>query len=250
MRLTTKGTFETPFGTQGTGADELKGPEGIALDGEGNVWVSDFLNDRVDEFSSTGAFKLTIGWGVQNGEKKLETCTSSCQAGIAGSGEGQFSKPAYVAFSGGNLYVTDTQNHRVEEFTPQGSFLREFGSSVLSLPEGIAADKAGNLYVVDHEKGDVVVFSPTGSVVTSFGSRGSGVGQVDDPAGIVISEAGDAYVADGGNDRVEVFREVTPAVHDQKTIYYTSEANSEHAACGEHPAWETLVCGDPSLRAA
>ena len=85
--------YTTSFGTEGTGAGQFKGPLGVAVDGAGNVWVADAGNNRVEEFSSAGAFIKTVGWGVKNGKAEAETCTTSCKAGIAGSGNGQFKRP-------------------------------------------------------------------------------------------------------------------------------------------------------------
>jgi YD repeat-containing protein len=50
------------------------------------------------------------------------------------------------------------------------------------------------------------------------------------------------YVADGGNDRVEVWAPDAQAAHDTKTIYYTKTANTEYPSCGGHVEWENLPC--------
>ena len=64
---------------------------------------------------------LVGGWGVKDAKKEAETCTTTCQAGIAGSGTGQFFDPQTLAFSGGKVYVDDRGNNRVEEFASTGS---------------------------------------------------------------------------------------------------------------------------------
>ena len=84
-------------GIGGGGAGQLLSPEGIAADPSGDVYVADQANNRIDEFSSVGAFIKAYGWGVSNGASAFETCTSSCQAGIAGGGAGQFTLPSGVA---------------------------------------------------------------------------------------------------------------------------------------------------------
>src|SRR5262249_29417849 len=99
LTTTTSGftpTFTTASGSQGSGAGQLSGPLGDAVDASGNVWVSDTANNRVEEFSSAGTFMMTFGWGVKDGKAEGETCTSteSCQAGIAGPGAGQLNEPA------------------------------------------------------------------------------------------------------------------------------------------------------------
>jgi streptogramin lyase len=155
QEFTEAGAFLRTFGSEGTGAGQLKGPTGIAVSSAG-VYVADYSNNRVEEFSTTGAFVRAIGWGVSNGEAKLEVCTSSCQAGIAGAGSGQFSLPRQIVAeaSTGNLYVTDAGNNRVEEITSGGSFLTAFGTAgtgegQFKFSGGIALSANNGIYVVD-----------------------------------------------------------------------------------------------------
>ena len=77
-------------GIQGGGAGQLYVPAGVATDSSGDVYVADYDNDRIDEFSAAGSFIKAYGWGVSDGASQFETCTSTCQAGIAGGGAGQF----------------------------------------------------------------------------------------------------------------------------------------------------------------
>ena len=70
---------------------------------------------------------MALGYGVTNGEEKLETCTSGCRAGTAGSGNGQLKDAADLAFSGTNMYVADTHNNRIEEFNEKDEFIAKFG---------------------------------------------------------------------------------------------------------------------------
>jgi DNA-binding beta-propeller fold protein YncE len=111
----------------------------------------------VREFSSNLEFKLAFGWGVNNnGGDRLETCTveADCKEGVPGSGEGQFNNPGYLAIdAAGNLWVADQGNNRVQEFSPQGEYLIQFGTAgsgagQLSSPQGIAI-VGGAAYVAD-----------------------------------------------------------------------------------------------------
>src|SRR5262249_620144 len=126
---------------------------GVAVDQQGNVWVAD--GNRVREYSNNLEFKLAVGWGVTDGEAKLETCaTSECKLGIAGSGEGQFSNPGYLTVdAAGNIWVADQGNNRVQELSPSGQYITQFGSAgsgagQFSSPQGIAVT-GGLAYVVD-----------------------------------------------------------------------------------------------------
>jgi hypothetical protein len=104
-------------GLFGGGAGEFYNPYGVAIDPSGNVYVADVSNFRVQEFSSAGTFIKAWGWGVSDGADQLETCTSACQAGLAGGGAGGLTAPSGVAVDpSGNVYVTDVGNNRVQEF--------------------------------------------------------------------------------------------------------------------------------------
>ena len=57
-------------------------PASIAIDPSGDVWVPDPGDERVQEFTSEGAFVMGFGWGVSDGAEAFETCTSKCRAGL------------------------------------------------------------------------------------------------------------------------------------------------------------------------
>jgi hypothetical protein len=84
-------------GIYGSGAGQFGRPFGIATDSSGNVYVGDYHHNRIEKFSSSGAFISAWGWGVTDGAARYEICTSSCQAGISGSGDDQFADPVAIA---------------------------------------------------------------------------------------------------------------------------------------------------------
>ena len=249
--LNEKSEYVSKFGTKGTGAGQFEGPVSIAVAPGGDIWVGDLDNNRVEELSSAGAFIETIGYGVSNGESKFEICTSSCKAGIEGSGNGQFAFVQDIAVSGGDVFVADYTNARVDEFNEKGEYAGKFGSKGKGNGQfegavGIAASAtAGYLYVTDFGNDRVQEFTTTGTYMYQFGSKGSGSGQLDLPEGVAVNSAGDVYVVDSGNNRIE---EWIPTItgnegaHDTKTIYYTTAANSEYKECGEQPAMANLPC--------
>src|SRR5262249_24486423 len=109
------------FGTSGSGAGQFQVPIGVAVGPHnGTVYVGDSANARIQEFNKNGKFKAAWGWGVRDGQEQSEACThrNGCQAGIPGSGAGQFALPTSVAvdnFSGGQskgaVYVGDLINN-------------------------------------------------------------------------------------------------------------------------------------------
>jgi YD repeat-containing protein len=255
--LSSTGAFVASFGSKGAGVAQFNLAEGIAIDSSGDVWVADQDNWRVDEYSSSGTFMMAVGWGVKDGKAEAETCTTVCQVGIAGSGNGQLDGGTAVAFSGGNAYVTDYGNKRVDEFSLSGTYISKFGSGGTGNGKfegvyGIATDPiSGDLYVGDSHLHRVQKFTPAGVFVSSFGAEGSGSGQfagsgpLASPQGMVANSAGDLYIVDDSNNRVE---EWAPTVtgnegaHSIKRTYYTSGTEAKVAACQNHPEWANLPC--------
>jgi hypothetical protein len=180
------------FGAPGSGADQLEGPEGVAVnDTTGDVYVADTGNDRIDEFEPDGTFVRAWGWGVATGGAKLETCTATCQKGISGSSPGEFVTPTFIAVdnsagpSAGDVYVSDRGDNTVTKFTETGVLVESWGTKgqlkettggvLFKELTGIAVDFSGNLWVHDEENLDE--FSDAGSFVVgnSFDSeRGGG----------------------------------------------------------------------------
>ena len=144
--LTTTAAFAAlpeGFGSEGPGAGQFFEPSGIAVDqGNGDVFIADRNNDRIDMFSGKGVFVRAWGWGVADGKTKApQVCTTRCYGGteapFVGAGAGQFNSPEGIAVdnggfsaSEGDVYVVDAGNHRVQKFSPEGTFLLMFGGQV------------------------------------------------------------------------------------------------------------------------
>jgi sugar lactone lactonase YvrE len=202
-------SFLSSFGTQGTGNGQFNNPTGVALDSSGNVWVTDTANNRVEEFSSTGTFMTTFGWGVKDGKAKEEACTSteSCQTGIAGSGPGQLQEPAGIATAGGQLWVVDRGNSRVEEFSTAGAYLNKqiaTGTAPYQTgPNGVALDAHGDLFVTGSYFGQIQKFSiETGKELAGILTYMGGYRAQE---GVAVDQQGNVWVADGDSNRVREF---------------------------------------------
>jgi hypothetical protein len=168
------------FGSSGSGAGQLSSPTGVAIQAtSGNVYVADSGNARVDEFGPGGNFILAFGWGVADGKARAEVCASSCQAGIAGSGPGQFSSPRSIAFgvpggpSAGKVFVGDAGNNVVEKFNGSGGFISTIDGT--TTPQGhfqsladISVDQSGNLWTVDGSTNNVDEFNAKGAFVQQW----------------------------------------------------------------------------------
>lgn len=133
------------------------GPGGIAVDKDGNIYVADTWNHRIQKFDKTG--KFLAKWGTF---ASVADANSAADADI----NSKFWGPRGMAIGPeGNLYVTDTGNKRVLVFTPEGKFVRKIDSNLtqaridagdkfnkpgeLNEPIGIAVDKDGNVFVAD-----------------------------------------------------------------------------------------------------
>jgi DNA-binding beta-propeller fold protein YncE len=175
-------------GEPGGRAGQLSFPGGIAVDGTGNVYVTDPANDRVSQFTNEGAFVLAFGYDVvPGGGKGFEICTQAtgCKPGIAGAQAGQLAGPSYVVSDGaGSIFVTDQANIRVNQFTDAGAFVRAWGFDVV--PGG--------------GEGFEICTQATGC---KRGEPGGRAGQLSFPTGIAAA-GGDLYVADG-NSRISQF---------------------------------------------
>ena len=165
-------------------------PAGIAVDGEGNVYVSDYALDRVVKFGPDGS--VLSQWGG------------------TGSALGQFNSPFGVAIDASNtLFVVDQLNNRVQRFAADGTALSAWGTAGaaagdLRTPFGVAVN-GGRGYVADFGNDRVEVFGQDGSLLSTLGGRGSGDGQFQRPAGVAVGPDGTLYVTDHFNDRVQRF---------------------------------------------
>jgi sugar lactone lactonase YvrE len=176
------------WGSAGRGAGQLNTPRGVALDGQGNVYVADSLNHRIQKFDRSG--KLLTAWGSE------------------GAGDGQLKEPMGVAVDGqGNVYVADTWNHRIQKFDPSGKFLLKWTGQNGGFwgPRGIALDPQGNVYVTDTGNKRIQKFDPNGRFQAQMGSAGAGPGQLNEPIGLAVGADGTVYVADTNNRRIQAF---------------------------------------------
>lgn len=178
------------FGFAWKGADigKFDVPWGVATDREGNVFISDTSNARIQKFTHDGTPLLK--WGRD------------------GSFDGAFFYPRGVTVDFvGNIYVADEGNHRIQKFDARGSFLAKWGREgngpgQFKSPWGVACDALGNVYVVDQSNHRIQKFDGNGTFLCSWGNRGLTDGQLNFPSGMAIDKEGYVYVVDSGNNRV------------------------------------------------
>ena len=182
--------YVNEFGSYGEGNSQFIWPTAIAIDSQGNLYVSDEWLNRISVFTKDGEFIQE--WGT------------------SGHGQGQLSRPSGLAFDSRDcLYVSDSRNHRVQKFTKDGQCLGQFGTfgcgeGELNLPWGIGVDKQDLVYVADWRNDRVLQFGTDMEFLAAFGQSGLEVGQFNRPTAVSVDGDGDIYVADWNNHRVQV----------------------------------------------
>ncbi len=185
------------FGTAGMNSGEFHHPRGIAVAPNGEIFVIDSDNHRVQVFDAQGTFLRE--WGSQ------------------GSQPGQFQEPwgIFVA-SDGLVYVADTWNHRIQVFEPDGRFVRQWGTfgevvgavggaGVFYGPRDVAVNTKGEVFVSDTGNKRIVVFDRQGNYLDQWGGGGVIPGAFEEPVGLTLDSQNHLYVADTWNQRVQVF---------------------------------------------
>ncbi len=188
------GAFADTGGTLGGAFPRFYGPRAIALDADGNLYVTDTGNKRVEKFSPDG--ELMGQWGG------------------FGALDGQFSEPVGIAIDGqGYIYVADTWNQRIQKFDADFNFVMAWpvygweSQSVVNKPY-LAVDGEGHIYATDPEGYRVLKFDAQGNFLATFGEYGLGDQGLNLPIGIAVDGAGNVYVADSDNNRVVKFAPV------------------------------------------
>ena len=131
--------------------------------------------------------------------------------GKKGSGDGMFKDPMGVAVSDRDeILVADNENHRVQVFDSNGTFLTYFGrkgenTGEFNEPVGIAIDKGRNIFISEWNNHSVQIFSWEGKNLHSFGSQGSLDSQLTYPWGLSLDSTGNVIVADAGNKLIKIF---------------------------------------------
>ncbi len=219
----------------------LKLPMGITVSEKGRIYVADQDRDAIVVFSPNGRVLREIK--VESPIKplahdgRLYVSTSSgvvvfnlrsgrrlFRFGRPGNGEGEFSIAAGLAVgSGGDIFVSDLNNLRIQAFNKSGDFQWTAGkppSDLMArgrrfgLPAGLSVDDDGLLYVVDAFHHQIEVLTDTGDSLLSLSAKGQKEGELYYPQGIAYWKDRIFAVADKHNDRIQVFKIDLPPAGD------------------------------------
>ncbi|WP_460758792.1 NHL domain-containing protein [Lysobacter fragariae] len=197
-------------------------PVGVARDGQGNIYITQFYENRIRRVSAVNGTITTLagngtpGFGGDGGVASAATVNA----------------PAGMVIDGtGAIYFVDMGNSRVRKIAPNGVITTIAGngtkgnsgdggaatSASLGYPYGLAIDASGNLYISDVDASVVRKVTPAGTISTVAGNGTAGYSGdggaataaiLNHPEGLAVDAAGNLYIADTSNSRI---RQVTPA---------------------------------------
>ena len=171
QKLSITGEFLMKFGTQGSGNGQLYRPWGMCLSSNGNLYITELSNRRVQVFNPDGTFSNII----------------------KGQGANILKGPEAVAFDpSGNLHVADRSSKSIKVFTAGGNYVRQYGSEHLKGQVGVAVDQDGYCLVGDWDGKSLCVFDSRGHFVHSVPTPGT-------PCGVALDKEGFVYVVDYSN---------------------------------------------------
>ncbi len=201
----------TPGHADGLGSNaSFSGPEGIAIDSSGNLYIGDNGNNLIRRITPASAVTTLAGQLTAGHADNLIGTSAS------------FNGPAGVAVDGvGNIYVADSNNNLIRKVSPNGAVTTFAGqltsghanqqgtSSSFSSPNGIAIDAWGTLYVADSYNHLIRKIDKSANVTTLAGQISGGfldatgtAAKFTYPNWVGCDPTGNVYVADTGNNRI------------------------------------------------
>jgi len=220
------GTFGYAGDNGAATSAKLNTPQGVAVDGAGNVYIADAFNERIRMVTATTGIITTVAGTGTAGYVPAQ------DGGAATSAE--LGQPVGVTVDGaGNLYIADTYNHRIRKVTAATGIITTVAgngtagyvaaqdggaatSAELHNPAQVAVDGAGNLYIADQSNSRIrKVAAATGIITTVAGNGTAGYVAAQDggaatsaelnyPGGVAVDGAGNLYIEDIFNQRIRM----------------------------------------------
>lgn len=215
------GKYGDSYNGSKAAAAQFRYPFGLAVDGTGNLYVSDAYSFRVHKVAADGTISLVAGVGTQGylGDGGLATAA-------------QLALPTHLALdgSGNKLYIADALNNEVRKV--EGGIITTVAGirtccgtapdathTYIGQPGGIALDSSGNLYISAPNLSFIAQVSGSAITVIAGNNRWAFAGDgglalsasVNSPSGLWVDSSGDVYVADTGNNRIRKLTLDSPA---------------------------------------
>jgi tripartite motif-containing protein 71 len=235
-------TMETIWEITG-GQNAFYRPTELALDPQGNVYIIDGGNHRVQKFDKDGDFLLTWGsQGPEDGQFLFQVPPAHygsltvdkaghvyvtdhfnrvqkfdkdgnflMKFGDSGYADGKFYALYGVAVDDqGNIYTTDWSKYEIQKFTSEGKFLQKWEvpscqRGATSFPQNLVIDGEGQIYITNDGGDCIQKFDTQGHLLQQWGEMGNGDGQFMKPLSIALDAQGNIYVSDNGNGRIQKF---------------------------------------------
>src|SRR4029077_20306000 len=201
---------------------QLNNPQGVAVDGAGNIYISDSGDRRIRVVSTSGVISAFAGSG--------NPCFPAAGCGNNGPAtSANLSNPWQIALdASGNLFIADARTNSIWEMTASTqtmSVVAGFGlpgfagdggaalNASLNTTRGVAVDAAENVFIADSGNERIRQFTLGGNISTLAGGGNGNDGSVATSAilgggrGVALDSAGNLYIADTYNNRI---RQVTP----------------------------------------
>jgi uncharacterized protein (TIGR03437 family) len=224
--------FAGQVGDYASGSDNIPAtsssfinPEGLALDQNGNLYISDPYDNRIRKVATNGIITTFAGTGA---------------AGYSGDGgpanQAMLNLPQGIAIdSKGDLIIADGGNNRLRMVTPDGNISTIAGNGTgastgnggpataasLNDPYVVATDSAGDIFLIETGGRTVRRISPDGTIAVAAGNGHRGFAGDGGPAieasfgdadGLAVDSTGNLYVSDFNNNRVRVVLTATPTL--------------------------------------
>ncbi len=201
-------------GGQATSA-QLNDPHGVAVDSSGNVYIADYLNNRIRKVDTSGVITTVAGTGTYGFSGDGGQATSAWLRRPEGVG----------VDSSGNVYIADSRSHRIRKVDTSGVITTVAGnggqgtvgdggqatSANVTWPTDVEVDSSGNLYIVQAANTDRIRKVDTTGVITSFAAGDNNFGGDDGPAtsallyfpnDVTVDGSGNLYIVDTNNERI------------------------------------------------
>jgi DNA-binding beta-propeller fold protein YncE len=200
---------------EGSRYGKFAGPISIFIEPDGTKYVTDRLHNKVLAFNQDNEFNKTyetaemeqpfdvVAYGgrvyVSDPRRNhilifdKQTGKLLSKFGVFGNGEGEFSKPSFLAVnSQGDIYVTDFFNFRIQQFDREGKFLSMYGEVGIkpgnfARPKGLSVDREGNIFVVDAAFENVQIFNKEWQLLMFFGKTGDMINELVLPSKVLVN---------------------------------------------------------------
>ena len=181
-----EGNYLRLFGRWGTKEGEFQSPAGITYHNNGNIFVADKGNSRIQIFKGKGEYVGSFG--------------------ERGSLDSQLISPWGLSVdSDGNIIVADSGNRLIKIFSPDGNLLTKIGEQGSFTIPVHCIQYERYLIVSDYGEHCIKVFDRKGNFQYKFGKKGGGDGELNSPSSLLVNKSGHLMVCDGNNHRIQVF---------------------------------------------